>query len=309
MSESEHSSNVEKVDDALKAVFELCGLSALCADICSEWGVESRADLAFVTTHDVHALPEFIKLKPVQKRKLLAVVGESRPMHFDAAAGSFWSSDDAYCPARQPRIFLGYRVSTDAGLVERLHDKLKAKGVDVWWDRKCLERGQLWADGIANGLCGSDVFVPVLSRGALGPCAELEASSRCDNVVLEHQLALELKLRGDLRAICPVLVGDVEEHPHLGDIHGDFFAGGGKTKCRDEVVEAVDAKLAEHLQRMGKGAPQRPVASRTVEATLNAILEHQGEFVKGTDAVEAAAEALVHHCRSTWKLDMTEAFI
>jgi len=35
--------------------------------------------------------------------------------------------------ARQ-QVFLGYRVVLDANLVERLYDKLKAAGVNVWWD-------------------------------------------------------------------------------------------------------------------------------------------------------------------------------
>ena len=192
-------------------------------------------------------------------------------------------------------------MSTDAGLVERLHDKLKAEGIDVWWDKKCLLPGQRWEEGFADGLCGSDVFVPVLSKGALAPCAELGASSRCDNVVLEHQLALELKHRGDLRAICPVLVGEVEQHPHLGDIYGDFFAGGGKPSCRDEVVVEVEGKLAEHLARLNKGSPQLPAASRTITATLDATLQHQGERVRGTDALETVAAAIVRHCSSTWR--------
>jgi len=35
--------------------------------------------------------------------------------------------------ARQ-QVFLGYRVVLDANLVKRLYDKLKAAGVNVWWD-------------------------------------------------------------------------------------------------------------------------------------------------------------------------------
>lgn len=63
----------------------------------------------------------------------------------------------------------------------------------------------------------------------------------------------------------------------------------------------MDAKLSEHLRRLGKGVPQLPAASRAVKATLDAILNHPGEFMKGIDAVEAVAAALVLHCRSTWK--------
>jgi len=192
-------------------------------------------------------------------------------------------------------------VASDAALVERLYYMLKAEGVEVWWDKKCLQPGQPWEDGFADGLCGADVFVPVLSKGALAPCALLTSSSRVDNVVLEHRLALELKQRGDLRAIYPVLVGEVEQqHPDLGDIHGDFFRGGGKPDCKEEAVKAVEDKLEQHLQRLGKGAPHLPAPARTVKATIDAILDYQGVKLSGTSAIEAVAADIVRHCRSTW---------
>jgi len=90
--------------------------------------------------------------------------------------------------ARLPRLFLGYRVSADAGLVEKIHDKLRAEGIDVWWDKRNLTPGLPWEDGFANGLCRCDVFLPVLSKSALAPCAKLESASPCDNVILEVSL-------------------------------------------------------------------------------------------------------------------------
>ena len=63
----------------------------------------------------------------------------------------------------------------------------------------------------------------------------------------------------------------------------------------------MEGKLAEHLARLNKGSPQLPAASRTIKATLDAILQHQGERVRGTDALEAVAAAIVRHCRSTWR--------
>jgi hypothetical protein len=107
--------------------------------------------------------------------------------------------------------------------------------------------------------CSSDVFVPVLSKAALAPFAQLTSSSACDNVLLEQQLALELQQRGDLRVIYPVLVGELK---HLsdqdGDLYCDFFKTGGVPACPDEVVKAVEDKVAEHLERLGKGALSFP---------------------------------------------------
>jgi hypothetical protein len=59
-------------------------------------------------------------------------------------------------------------------------------------------------------------------------------------MLLEQQLALELHDRGDLRAIYPVLVGELKYHSdEIGDWYSDFFKTGGVPACPDEVVKAV----------------------------------------------------------------------
>ena len=78
-------------------------------------------------------------------------------------------------------------------------------------------------------------------------------------------MAMELKERGDIRAIFPVLVGELLSVEGIGDsIYGDFFRGGGAPACGSEVVQSVEANLVHHLDRLGKGAPRayrvQPVA-------------------------------------------------
>ena len=125
----------------------------------------------------------------------------------------------------------------------------------MWWDAKCLPPGKPWEEGFADGLFGCDVFVPFLSKAALASFASLSADSRCDNVLLEYRLALELKARGELRGIFPVFVGDLKDIESLGMCFGDFFKGGGAPKCPDVVVASVEAKAIEHLQSAGKPPP------------------------------------------------------
>ena len=57
--------------------------------------------------------------------------------------------------------------------------------------------------GFADGLFGSKIFVPVLSKAGLAGFAELQEDSPCDNVLLEHFLALEMQKRGLLRDHLP----------------------------------------------------------------------------------------------------------
>jgi len=207
---------------------------------------------------------------------------------------------DGSCGSRAggPRVFLGYRVDSDADLVERLYDKLVSEGVDVWWDARCLPPGQPWEEGFADGLCSSDVFVPVISKAALAPFASLTPESRCDNVLLEHQLALELKMRGKLHCIFPVFVGVLEHHGELGEIYGDFFKGGGIPNCPEVIVGSVEAKLKEHLFRKEKGVPQLPDATRKVAGTLKAITDHQGVPLSGIkrDAFQKVVVGIVRAC-------------
>ena len=89
-------------------------------------------------------------------------------------------------------LFIGYRVDSEKDLVERICDKLTIQGVQFWWDTKCLRPGIPWEEGFADGLNRATVFVPVLSKLALAAFSRLTPDSSCDNMLLEHQLALEL---------------------------------------------------------------------------------------------------------------------
>jgi len=97
-------------------------------------------------------------------------------------------------------VFLSYRVASDSVHVQKLYEALTAQGVTVWWDKMCLQPGEKWEEGFCEGLAKSDVFVPLLSRAAINHptipwqnFGKLTAESRCDNVFLEHRLALELR--------------------------------------------------------------------------------------------------------------------
>ena len=73
-----------------------------------------------------------------------------------------------------------------------------------------------WEDCFAEGLKASKICVTILSKAALEPFSRLNISSRSDNVLLEHRMALALEETGDLKAICPVLVGKLQEYAAFG---------------------------------------------------------------------------------------------
>lgn len=180
------------------------------------------------------------------------------------------------------KIFISYRVDSDQGLARDLHEKLIASGLSVWFDEKCLQAGQRWEDGFANGLLTSKIFLPILSREGLARFAHLTEDSEIDNVLLEHLLALEQCKRLGMRAVCPVLVGACDLH----GIHGHFFKQGGMPTCSTLPVQAAEAKAREHLAReFGAQESELLVEDRSPRGILNELVKYQGEFVIGDSSL------------------------
>jgi len=180
-------------------------------------------------------------------------------------------------------VFLSYRVDSDSAHVNQLYDALVAKGVRVWWDKKCLKPGVSWEAGFCAGLVKSRCFVPLLSKAAIKDRFEaLTEDSRCDNVLLEYRLSIELIDRGLLERIYPIMIGDMD----ASGKYGNYFQG-----CHPNTpmiaVRAVEHKLAEHLEGQGLGLALRDM---TVRQVMDAITVNQGGFVQGTTGPQALLE-------------------
>lgn len=163
-------------------------------------------------------------------------------------------------------MFIGYRVSTDQGSAQSLFSELTRRGFRVFWDKVCLPPGKDWEASFCDALVHSRVFVPVLSRAALfGPqndTSKLGVHSRCDNVLLEHAMVLELQKRELIERIIPVL---------LDQVTSDNVA--------NVSVDSINQKLAYYLLREDLGAPieAEPCAQGTVRAIFSAgLLEGVG---------------------------------
>jgi hypothetical protein len=108
----------------------------------------------------------------------------------------------------------------------------------------------------------------------------LDSNSPCDNVLLEHSLALEFQARGLIEKIYPVLIGDKLTGPNGEERYGNYFADGchpilsGNVKVRD-----VDIQLEKHLDRLCLGTPLLP--DITVELVVKGIMVNQGKEIQG----------------------------
>ena len=93
---------------------------------------------------------------------------------------------------------------------EHLHAALTGQGARTWWDQRCLEAGKSWEEGFCDGLVQSRVFVCLVSPAAFLGLEKLKGNSACDNVLLEHRLALELRERGLITRVVTVFVSGGE---------------------------------------------------------------------------------------------------
>lgn len=128
--------------------------------------------------------------------------------------------------------------------------------------------------------------MPILSRGAINDptndrqnFSRLTETSPCDNVLLEHSLALEFQHRGLIERIYPVLLGEAYS------INGeDGFAHYFNTGCHPDlqgniVVKSVRDKIDFHLDRLCLGTPL--VSDFCVRTVEKEILSNQGKVADG----------------------------
>jgi len=272
-------------------------LYALCADqplwLMSNDGsvdAESLATIARWEESDVGAELKRRKLAAIadpQARNLVSQLLSLNPQHRPSIARflahPFVSGRPAVrLPGQTPAydVFLSYRVASDAAYVEGLYDLLTDRGLRVWWDARCLEPGRDWEEGFSEGLAASATIACVLSPGACENLLTLAPDSRCDNVLLEHRLALELQSMGMLGAVTPVLLNTTAPAAAVGGagslmapaaFSGRFFPP--TTRLPEFAVRQIEVKVASHLQRLCLGTPLHEGLG--VRATMARLMQHQ----------------------------------
>lgn len=248
------------------------------------------------------------KVKNLQARilleRLLSKDPLRRPSAHDVLQHPFMTND----PKANIRydVFLSYRVASEAAMADTLHGTLSAMGLKVYLDKYCLKPGVPWEEGFCMGLVSSDCFVPLLSREAINSSSKdwqnfskLTELSKCDNVFLEYRLAVELQGFGLVKRIFPIMIGDADGETMLGLTRGNYFRSGCHPSLSTDVcVAAVEAKLREHLDRVGLGEPVK--AENSVRSVLNTLTENQGGFVEGleVDAIGKVANNIFKMVRN-----------
>ena len=113
----------------------------------------------------------------------------------------------------------------------------------------------------------------------------LTADSPCDNVLLEHRLALDLEARGLTEKVYPIFIGDYD---FTADTY-EQYPWPNLSAVAGVVVKSVEEKLQMHLNRQALGTPM--LESMSVKDVMDAVTAHQGYHVSGLKA--AAFEGCV----------------
>ena len=115
-------------------------------------------------------------------------------------------------------VFGSHRVATEGrdgnGLIEKLVDAIEnappptseeaVPGVVVFYDARCLNKGESWELGLKNGLEGASLVMPLVSATALQGMIE-HAATRRDNLLMEWEIALERQRNGQC-LVLPIFV-------------------------------------------------------------------------------------------------------
>jgi serine/threonine protein kinase len=259
---------------------------------------------------DTHKQAQLARIIDPMARNLLALMLTKDPLLRPTLARvlvhPFISGNTqvARLPGAEPEYdcFLSYRVASDLtenNHVEKLYDLLVARGLRVFWDRKCLPLGEPWEKHFFAGIVKSRTFVSLLSKDAINHpdiprqnFSQLTEDSDCDNVYLEHRAALELRDLGYIERVIPVFIGT--RSPDTG-LYSDLLANGsgGMPNAPDCKVAVVEQKLVEHMNAQALGTPLKP--DRSVKSVLGDIRACHGAKITGNgdEAFKAAADEIV----------------
>ncbi|HEY8606310.1 MAG TPA: TIR domain-containing protein [Noviherbaspirillum sp.] len=148
------------------------------------------------------------------------------------------------------QIFLSYG-SPDFSRAKTLYDRLRARGLNVWFDKQELLPGQRWDFEIKRALRQSDIVLFLISNTSLERRGYVQREMK---LAISH---LEEKLPGDIYAIPILLDNGVKLEPPLSDIQ---YISAEDVGYEDKLVEAIDAQLAQLGRTVTRAEQQQDIS-------------------------------------------------
>lgn len=139
--------------------------------------------------------------------------------------------------AEAPKVFISYRRGVSAGFAQTLHDRLEARGAEVFIDVDDIHAGS-FSDYIKEHIMKSDYLVVVLAPETL----------KSDWVVKEIKYAQEHK-----KTIIPVLVNDFDLYGSEVTSDLQFLQSQNAVELRPQYIDAAIARIAKYIGLDGDG--------------------------------------------------------
>ncbi|WP_233237987.1 TIR domain-containing protein [Bordetella sp. LUAb4] len=132
------------------------------------------------------------------------------------------------------QIFLSYG-SPDLAQARTLYNRLKARGLNVWFDKEELLPGQRWDFEIKRALRQSDIVLFLVSSSSIERRGYVQREMK---LAINH---LEEKLPGDIYAIPILLDKGVKLEGPLSDIQ---YISANEAGFEDVLVSAIEKQLS-----------------------------------------------------------------
>jgi serine/threonine protein kinase len=198
-------------------------------------------------------------------------------------------------------VVIAYRSGDDISIAERVAEELRAKGLTVWYkDMPGIPPDQSM-ELLNDAMMNCRVYTPILTRNSINNptdksrnFAELKQKDR-DGYLHQMWFALELKARGFINEIYPLLSGDVD--PATGSVRHYFASGSHPNVTKlDFVLLREEKDVNDQLDDLGLGTPL--LENMTVKQIMNDVTQHQGSIPQGPfqQAFNGAVDDMVKIC-------------
>ncbi|MGM9842441.1 MAG: toll/interleukin-1 receptor domain-containing protein [Candidatus Limisoma sp.] len=150
-------------------------------------------------------------------------------------------------PQENTDVFISYSRS-DEEVARKLYNHLKAKGINVWYDRKNLIAGQEWLPKIKRSIESTKFFVAIISGGMKSQTLESHVYRKEWNIAIEHARGMGAR-RG---FIIPMATDGVDLYDPALDLPDELTAHHALTISSDADYDMVSETINQRICELYK---------------------------------------------------------
>jgi GTPase SAR1 family protein len=203
-------------------------------------------------------------------------------------------------------VFISYRWGDfDTAFTEQLFDMFTnfsvgtdSRAVEVFLDKKCLQKGQLFKADFAAALTHCDVALPVLSVDALDKMLEHDPSV-VDNVLLEWVMIHETFAAQKIKKVYPIAFGKRARVGRTGNdiVIDSYFAD----QIRNQLPKVIPTETLSAAARLLEANGITPT-SKLSSYTVFSIVHEMADFLLCEAHIHSASELVEAYSKEVVQL-------